>query len=65
VSGNSGKECGDAISFPASGSICQECKHRPLFYSKFDYVDFAAPMRDMVAEYIQKANEFYNEIDEF
>ena len=35
------------------------------YRQKFDYVDFAAPKRDMVAEYIQKANEFYNEIDEF
>ena len=35
------------------------------YRQKFDYVDFAAPNRDMVTEYIQKANEFYNKIDEF
>jgi uncharacterized protein (UPF0332 family) len=35
------------------------------YRQKFDYVDFAAPNRDMVAEYIQKANEFYKEIDAF
>lgn len=35
------------------------------YRQKFDYVDFAAPSRDMVAEYIQKANEFYKEIDAF
>ncbi len=35
------------------------------YRQKFVYVDFAAPNRDVVTEYIQKANEFYNEIDEF
>jgi uncharacterized protein (UPF0332 family) len=35
------------------------------YRQKFDYVDFAAPNRDMVAEYTQKANDFYKEIDTF
>ena len=35
------------------------------YRQKFDYVDFAIPDRDMVIEYIEKAKEFYNRIDEF
>ena len=35
------------------------------YRQKFDYVDFAIPEREMVFEYIEKAKEFYNRIDEF
>jgi len=35
------------------------------YRQKFDYVDFAAPDRDMVVEYIQKAKEFYRDIARF
>jgi len=35
------------------------------YHQKFDYVDFATPNRDMMAEYTEKANDFYKEIDAF
>ena len=35
------------------------------YRQKFDYVDFAVPNREMVSEYIHKANEFYNQIDTY
>jgi len=49
--------------FPkASGQLY----NKPFEYrQKFDYVDFAVPNSEMVSEYIQKANEFYNQIDTY
>lgn len=35
------------------------------YRQKFDYVDFAAPDRDMVSEYIEKAREFHSTIKEY
>ena len=35
------------------------------YRQKFDYVDFAAPDRDMVSEYIEKAREFNSTIKEY
>ena len=35
------------------------------YRQKFDYVDFAAPNRDMVYEYIEKAREFHSNIKEY
>ncbi len=35
------------------------------YRQKFDYVDFAAPDRDMVSEYIGKAREFHSTIKEY
>ena len=35
------------------------------YRQKFDYVDFAAPDRDMVSEYIEKVREFHSTIKEY
>ena len=35
------------------------------YRQKFDYVDFAAPDREMVIEYIDKAKNFHNEIKKY
>lgn len=35
------------------------------YRQKFDYVDFAVPDRGMVSEYIEKAREFYEKINEY
>jgi uncharacterized protein (UPF0332 family) len=35
------------------------------YRQKFDYVDFAVPDRQMVAEYIEKSKEFYKDIKKY
>ena len=35
------------------------------YRQKFDYVDFAAPDREMVLDYIKKSKDFYDEIVSF
>ena len=35
------------------------------YRQKFDYVDFAAPDRKLVSEYIEKAMEFHNQIENY
>ena len=35
------------------------------YRQKFDYVDFAAPDREMVLDYIEKSKDFYNHIERY
>jgi uncharacterized protein (UPF0332 family) len=35
------------------------------YRQKFDYVDFAAPDREMVLDYIKKSKGFYDEIEKY
>lgn len=35
------------------------------YRQKFDYVDFATPEKDMIIDYIQKAEQFANSIGEY
>ncbi len=35
------------------------------YRQKFDYVDFAVPEEDMILEYIEKAEQFLNSINEY
>jgi len=35
------------------------------YRQKFDYVDFATPEKDMIIDYIQKAEQFVNSVGEY